>query len=403
LPAAFRRLGDRLRQDWRAVYGAALILWGVEALLFLLTRTGPLVSDMAAYWASGTADIRTHVLGTYFPPLYPLLTIPFHHWGGPAGLAAAQTGMAFLLVLGVAWYLRRAAGIATGAIFLAANALFPILLLYARFVLTDDWMVLALFGWVLLADLADRQGQDWLFAAGGVCLGVGAAIRPEPVAVGALAAVWLLLRRRPLPALYTVAPIAAESIGFGAYTRAVGGVVVGSQQGFWQTLWQGNNPRAFGFYVPLEPAQAAPAVYRHLFLTWLAGHPLRFVLLCLARAVEFWFSSPQFVQLLAVQTHVVPWPWVVLSGLATGASTLAFFWGVRRLYGEGRLAAATWALIAVAGNWWFCVPFLVGGRFREDALPFALAVVALAWGGLPKPWGGERGDAAAAARLVDGA
>lgn len=371
----------RVPLKWERVFAVTLMVWLAESLVFLFTPTGPLISDMAAYWNTGTSELHTHVLSTYWPPLYPLITIPFHHFGGPMALGTAQTIIMALAIPGIAWYLTRSAGKAAGAIFLASMAVFPILLLYARFVLTDDWLVLALFGWVLCSEAAERSGRDWLFLASGICLGIGAAIRPEPVAVGALAVVWLLLRRRWRPALYTALPIAAEATGLAAYTRAAIGVTVSTQGGFWQTLWQGNHPGAFGLYQTVAPSSAAPAVFRHLFLTWLAAHPLRFVLLCLARTVEFWFSSPSYIQLLAVYAHIVLWAWLPLAVLVTVASTVAFFVALLRLHHEHRLVEVIWPLIGVLGNWWFCIPFLVGGRFREDAVPLALYVVAVAWAG----------------------
>jgi len=77
-------LSAPVHREWRAVYTAALVTWIGESAFFLIGRIGPLVSDMASYWAAGTDDMRTHVLGSYWPPLYPLLTVPFHDWGGPA-------------------------------------------------------------------------------------------------------------------------------------------------------------------------------------------------------------------------------------------------------------------------------------------------------------------------------
>ena len=373
-------VGPWLAANARVVFLAALCGWLVEGVLFLLGPIGPLVSDMGSYWATGTADMRTHLLGTYWPPLYPLLTVPFHRAGGPGALAAVQTVVAVAMVVGVGWYLLRTQGMRAAALFMAAMAAFPLPLLYARFVLTDDWLMLLLLAWVVLAEGAERTGRTILFLAGGICLGVGAGVRPEFVAVGALATLWLALRGRWWPAAWTLAPIAAEALGFAAYSWITTGVLVGSQQGLWGSLWEGNNPKALGFYSGVGPANAVPAVYRHLFLQWFSAHPLHYVLLCLARAVEFWFSSPGYIQPLAVRTHLVPLAWLVLAWPDTVVTTAVFFVALLRLYRQGGPRQITWALIAVGANWLFSVPFLVAGRFREDVLPLMLVVSAVAFG-----------------------
>ncbi len=350
----------------------------MEAIGFLLGPIGPLVNDMASYWSAGTTDMQLHTLDVLWPPLYPLLTVPFHLWGGPAALAAVQTAVVALSVIGVAWYLRGRAGTRVAAIFFASMAACPVLLVYTRFVLSDSWFVLLLFAWIILAEHSERVGSEWYSLLGGICLGIGAAIRPEAVAVAGLAGLWLLLQHRWKAAAYTMLPVVGEAGALALWTRVTTGIWVASQQRFWETLWQGTNPKATGFYVKVQ--KATPAGYRALFLTWLQGHPMRFLALCGARLIEFWFAAAQFIQALAVNARILPFVWLLYSHAVTEMTSIAFFIALLWLLRTGHLSDVVWPLIAVLGNWWFCVPFLFGGRFHEDALPFVLVITALAYG-----------------------
>lgn len=378
--AAIQSDRTRIHIDARSVYTVALLVWCVESIAFLVGPIGPLVNDMASYWSAGTTDIHLHTLDVLWPPLYPLLTVPFHLWGGPAALVAVQTVVVSLAVLGVAWYLRVHAGTGVAELFLASMAACPVLLVYARFVLSDSWFVLLTFAWIMLAEHSEHTGSDWYSFLGGVCLGLGAAIRPEAVAVAAIAVLWLLLQHRWVAAVCTMLPVLGEAAALAVWTRLTTGIWIASQQRFWETLWQGNNPKAIGFYVKVQ--RASPSRYRALFLTWLQAHPIRFLELCGARLVEFWFAAAQFIQVLAVNAHILPFVWLVYSHAVTEVTSVVFFVALLWLFRAGHLRDIVWPLIAVLGNWWFCVPFLFGGRFHEDALPFVFVITAVAWGRL---------------------
>lgn len=355
-----------------------LAVWSAEGLWFLTRPAGPLRSDAASYWSTGGVIVRTHVISNYWPPGYPLIAAAFHLWGGIPALVALQTVLTGLLVLWVQAWVRQRYGTRPALVFLGGNALLPVLYLYSRFVLSDVWLIYCLCGWCVWTDRALRGRGS--FAWGGLALAVGTAIRPEALPVGALELAWLLYARRPRAALAAIAPLAAEVVCWGGYNRLAAGAWIFTQHNFWVNIWAGNNPRSFGFMtVPVQPAGAAPAVYRALALHWLAGHPLRFVLLCLVRVAVFWFSSPSSIQALAVQAHVAPRGWMVLATAMTAARAAAFLGGVWWLMRQRQLGEVLAPLAAILALWGFTVPFFAGGRFVLPAIPFALIVAGVAW------------------------
>ena len=366
--------GDPPGASWTRLRTACLALWILEGAYFLLLApAGPLQSDAANYWVAGHQFLAGAPLTTIFPPLYPLICALFQATLGQRGLLAVQT----LLVAGVGlWFqgwLARRHGVRPAAVFVAGMVLFPVLYVYARFVLTDVWLALALLlfsAWT--ADALDGlRGFGW----GAGALVVATALRPEGLVVAILAAALVLRTGRSRGALQLLAPVLVETLLWGTYNHLVRGQWVFTEEGFWINLWAGNQPGAYG--VMVVPAQGLGAgVYRHLVLGWMESHPLALARLVAEKAWYFWMSAPQFIQVLAVQAGIVPHLWLDVSRGARDILDAALVWGLWRLRGAW---AGVWPpLVAIAALWAFTLVFFAMGRFWVDLTPLLLMLVACA-------------------------
>lgn len=381
----------------RLVFALLLALWTVQGLWFLSRPAGPLTSDARYYWLAGRSFLQSGVLGDHWPPLYPLITAAAQAFGNLATLVAVQTVGVWATVAGVAGVLRRRYGPWPASGFLATTTVYPALYLFARFSLTDSLFACGLLVWALLAAAPDpgRRPGSAVVLAGLVIL------RPEAILVLAGIVVWSLRRGGARMALvYTALPATVLAL-WAAYNLAHGRGLLFTQNDFWVNLRLGNNSAAWGnFAAPLRPATGSPAMYRALVLAWLRHHPLRFVWLCVSRAVLFWVLPVDYIEQLAVAAHVVPLAWLDLAWLAVPLYPLLLGWSIL-VFRKSRLTpTAAVALIAICAQWGFVLPFFVQARFRLPALPLVGVVwaEALARRALRPP---APGPQAAAARCGD--
>jgi|GEM_PF-3130392 len=363
-----------------------LAMWTAEGVYFLSTRPGPSLSDAQYYWHAGRSFLQTGVLGDHWPPLYPLIAAAAQALAGLGTLVAAQTVTVWATISGTAWALLRRRGPLAAAAFLFSMAVYPALYLFSRFSLTDSLFACGLLAWALLAGSPQRPRR---LGAGAVLAGL-VVLRPEaiPVLIGVTA--WLLYRRDARAAAQHAALPAAVLLGWAAYNAAHGRGFVFTQNSFWENLRLGNNSTAWGnFAGPLRPAAGTTAVYRALVLAWVGHHPLRYAWLCVSRVFLFWLLPVDYVEQLAVSAHVVPWMWLSLARIVVPFYPLVLWWSIRTLRPSRqprRSAATAPALIAVAAQWAFVVPFFVQARFRLPALP----LVGLVWAEALARWERQR-------------
>jgi len=349
-----------------------LALWTAEGVWFLCAPPAPLVSDAHSYWLAGQHLLLTGTVGDYWPPLYPLLVAAAQRLGGLSVLVAAQTTTVWGIVAGTAWVVRRRHGSLAGGCFLLLLAIYPVLYVFSRFAMTDSFFACGILLWVVLT--GSRHPASQIGAA--VLLAALVLLRPEAVAVCIAATAWNVYRRRFRPAAAQAALPGLALLLWGAYNLAHDRGFVVTQSNFWVNLWVGNNDLARGTMVYLGPADASASMYRSLFLSWLRTHPLRFADLCIDRVALFWLTPVDFLERTAVAAHVVPRAWPVLAVATVPIFPLILVWSVNRFRGHPPATTTAQALVAIAAQWAFVVPFFVQARFRTPALPLVALVAA---------------------------
>jgi 4-amino-4-deoxy-L-arabinose transferase-like glycosyltransferase len=174
--------------------------------------------------------------------------------GTPRRLKIAQAVLGGALVAMIGAIARRAAGPRTGAIAAGIAAIYPPLVWYPAYVLSETLFSLIALASVFLLQVAvtrsaradsSRAGNPLALLAGALT-GVAVLTRPVMLLFVPLAALWLVKRRRVVLAIAMSAAVAAVIVPWTARNYRVYGrfILVASEGGV--TFWTGNHPMALG-------------------------------------------------------------------------------------------------------------------------------------------------------------
>jgi tetratricopeptide (TPR) repeat protein len=362
----------------------------------------------------------------YFAPGYP------YALGLLYALVSPEKGAVFLcqLLLGLLniFLIHRLAWAAFGS--RAAPFAAALAALYASFPFLEMKVMsailaltLLLLAMVALAE-ASARSRAWLWAAGGLLLGLTSLVRPETLLAGPFVLAWLMLWGAPLkkrgartldwkgalPAAALVAagwaltlvPVVAHNV-----QRGGGTTLISSQGGI--TFYQSNNPRARGLYVFLsrEGFSGAPdrqaqeekriaeretgrslstgEVSGYWFgkgVDFILSQPGRFVWLLgmkLLRYVGSYEYSTEYILYVERETVWILWAAFVPFALLVALSTPTLF-GVLRSAGRGPrgggaapLNATGWlVLLMLAANLAACLTFYISSRYRLPSAPLLM-------------------------------
>jgi 4-amino-4-deoxy-L-arabinose transferase-like glycosyltransferase len=192
-------------------------------------------------------------------PLYPMFLAAIGAADGttdatPTRVKVAQAALGGLLVALIGAIALHAAGPRAGVLAAAVAAVYPPLVWYPAYVLSETlYSALALTAVLLLQIAVERSDQARSSRAGGplallsgLLVGLAVLTRPALLFFVPLAVVWLAVRRRPVLALAMVAAALAVVAPWTARNYRVHGrfVLVASEGGV--TFWTGNHPLARG-------------------------------------------------------------------------------------------------------------------------------------------------------------
>ena len=366
---------------------------------------------MARSWSLRIQPVPDSTYRCFFPPgqvfslgvLYKLFNNSFR-----AG-QMLNVVYATLTVVGVWYVARRLFGELTARVAALLAAVFPSMIfgcmLLGAEVPEAFWGVLAMCFFV---GRADRDGRWWAALACGMCIGIGALIRPTYVLLPAPIALHMLLtwscRRKALLAAVTIALGVAVVVGPWTYRnyRVTGGFVLISSNGG-GNLYSANNDNADGAYT----AEAWDWLYENarddLMLQslgfeagteWIRTHPRQFTKLAIRKFVLFWHTDKEIPWWALEQTHIdnpelgLPrlWQWLGQS-VSTGyytASLLAVLLGVWR-WRKRLLRERAWMIIPLLGGYFTAVHmvFESQGKYHYMLMPLLCILAALATTILP--------------------
>ncbi len=232
------------------------------------------VVDGESYWTWSDEIVAGNWVGDrifYQAPLYPYflaltkLALGADLWNvRVVQIALGAVACGILALAGVRFF-GRAAGIATGVL----AALYPPAIFFdgciQKAAIGFLWMALLLLS---LAAVRARPGfARWL--AVGLALGALMLTREESVLLAPVLAAWGILAFRDAACTERAGWMAAYGVGLALLlapvalrNRAVGGELVLTTSQAGPNFWIGNNPRADGTYVPLRPGRHNPAFER---------------------------------------------------------------------------------------------------------------------------------------------
>jgi len=279
---------------------------------------------------------RALVVRSFRPPLLPILLAGIYGLAGHHHLIArvvmALVGAATCVV--VARIARGLFGTAAAAVAGLLAAAYPRLIYYAGAIVTETpyTFLLALAVAVLLAAQRSQRAL-WPWPLGGALLGLATLCRSALLGFVPLAAIWVFLvrGRRARAACEAAVLLAGFALvmapWWGRNLAVHGRFVVATTEGGY-TLWVTNNERADGGGHCFWPDEKTPfdglsevQIDRQFFrmgLSYVLGHPGRFVRLALGKFVRFWRLWPH-----ASEPSVGLWPAVVAGATFTPVLLLA--------------------------------------------------------------------------------
>ena len=257
---------------WRLITAAGAVALALRLLFGLTYWVGkPLTHDEREYLALAHS-LATGAGFTYGPqhesgtaqqfgraPVYPMFLAAIgatrhEPQGSPTRVKVAQAALGALLVLLIGGIARHAAGSRAGVLAAAVASVYPPLIWYPAYVLSETlYGLIALAAAFVLQLAVERSDQAHSSRAGGALAllsgalaGMAVLTRPAMLFFIPLAAIWLIGRRHHVLALALAAAAAAvvapwTARNYRVYDRFV---LVASEGGV--TFWTGNHPLARG-------------------------------------------------------------------------------------------------------------------------------------------------------------
>ena len=257
---------------WRLITAAGAVALALRLLFGLTYWVGkPLTHDEREYLALAHS-LATGAGFTYGPqhesgtaqqfgraPVYPMFLAAIgatahEPQGSPTRVKVAQAALGALLVLLIGAIARHAAGPRAGVLAAAVASVYPPLIWYPAYVLSETlYGLIALAAAFVLQLAVERSDQAHSSRAGGALAllsgalaGMAVLTRPAMLFFIPLAAIWLIGRRHHVLALALAAAAAAvvapwTARNYRVYDRFV---LVASEGGV--TFWTGNHPLARG-------------------------------------------------------------------------------------------------------------------------------------------------------------
>jgi 4-amino-4-deoxy-L-arabinose transferase-like glycosyltransferase len=309
----------------------------------------------------------------------------------PAAVKIAQSiaGAAGVFMVGlIAWRLgARRASLAAATI----AAVYPPLVWTAAYALSEAlfWPVGLAAAWLIDRAASDAEPggtpRPWLVLAGGAVTGIGILIRPTLLLFVPLVLLWLVARRRMLPAAALTAGLLLALVPWTARNYAHYGrlMLVASDGGV--TFWTGNHPLATGDgdmaanpalklaneslrarHPGLTEEAMEPIYYREAF-AWIRAHPLAWIEL---ECRKLFYLAVPFGPSYRVHSRL----YFVASVLSYGLLLPCAIVGLARLGPRVARTPALWlmALSAVAA----VLVFFMQERFRIPTIDPVLVILA---------------------------
>ena len=328
---------------------------------FGLSRTGLTASSDEHSWDGAARAYRIYGLlhpdvGSFRPPLYPLLVAGIYHLHGhaPAAVRLWQAVMgtvtcALLCAVGC-----RIGGQRVGLIAAGLAAVYPLFVFFAAVLMVETLLVLLTAAALLLALRFEAEPSARRAAALGAALGLGALCKPVLLAWVPLL-LWGWWRRSSLGrrgrAACTAAAVGALVLviaPWAARNAAVQGYLVPVSSNLGMNLLIGNEPGADGGYQfgrdymgmvdQIAGAEEHPVARDRLAaraaLGWMVADPIRSGWLAARKLLLFW--SP-------VQPDESRWRHLIAL-LSSGPLLVAGLWGTWRLRGRPE----AWAVSTLA-------------------------------------------------------
>jgi 4-amino-4-deoxy-L-arabinose transferase-like glycosyltransferase len=401
---------------WRLIAAASVIAVIVRLVFGLTYWVGkPLTHDEREYLAlarslsegRGFAYAPDHESGTAQQfgraPAYPMFLAAIgatepHNGSAPARVKIAQALLGAALAYVVAAIAMRAASPRAAATAAFICAVYPPLVVYSAYVLSESLYSLIALTSALVLQIAVARSDDAhssraggpLALLAGALIGVAVLIRPAMLVFVPLALLWLIRRRRHVLAIAMLAAVVAVVAPWTARNYRVYGrfVLVASEGGV--TFWTGNHPLSRGegdlaanpeikraeldfrrSHQSLSAEELEPLYYRDAIRQitdnpgWWAG--------LVARKAWFTFVpvGPSYSLHSARYRAMSIVPYLLLLPFA--------IYGVRRLRHAAEPPAAL--ALLVCSSVLVCLIFFPQERFRVPILDPALIVAAAAAGG----------------------
>ena len=252
------------------------VYW-ITAGAFVLRLVARLLQGIDSFWINGYTfffDIARNIADgkgiaaangvptAFRVPLYPIflacLTLG-HRWFWPVAIAESLIGAAtvFCAALLAREIFSSLPGRSAATLAAAITAIYPYYVVHDTAMQETSLFTLLTLIAVLLALRTAREGAPWSAVLCGLALGLDVLTRSPIAPFALLVPIWLLTRKRLMPALMcalvlglSVAPWLARN------DRLTGRPVLTTEAGF--ELWNGNNPMLFNYY-PMESVDVSIA------------------------------------------------------------------------------------------------------------------------------------------------